>query len=122
MGKQAGKGPQGDLSKVTSKPKGKEKGITIKEPIPQPKQTEPPNDTPQSKHNGKRKVRELDEAPPAIQARTKSIGRVEILLVSATPVPDERLVIHKHPLYGIMIPFNKDTSLPNGSSTTLLNN
>ena len=43
-GKPINKGPtggQGDSSKVTSESKGKEKGISIKEPTPQSKQVVP---------------------------------------------------------------------------------
>ena len=46
----------------------------------------------------------------------------EIFPVSIASVTNERLVIYPHPLFGTMIPFNKDTALPSNTSAMLLNN
>ena len=47
---------------------------------------------------------------------------MEILLVSSAPILNKKLVIHKNSLYGTMVHFNKDVSLPSGSSAMMLNN
>ena len=38
------------------------------------------------------------------------------------PKTDERMVIHPQPLFGTMIPFNKDACIPSSSTATLLSN
>ena len=122
--KQAYKGPiggQGHSSKVTSKGKEEQKGITIKEPALQSKQTVASQDVLQSKRDRKMKVGESGEAPLATWARTKSARGSEIFPVSTAPITDEKLVIHKHLLYRTMVPFNKDASLLSNSSAMLLN-
>ena len=47
---------------------------------------------------------------------------MKVLPVSVVPVPDDRLVIHRNPLYRIMIPFDKNASLLSQSSAIMLNN
>ena len=37
-------------------------------------------------------------------------------------VPDTRLVVHPHPLFGPHIPYKKDTLYPSTDTATLLNN
>ena len=62
------------------------------------------------------------ETSLATRQRTKSTSKSIILSVSTTPTIDERLVIHPHSLFEIMIPFNNDAPLPSTISATLLNN
>ena len=47
---------------------------------------------------------------------------VAMLPVSIAEVTDERLVIHPYPLFGPMIPFNKDAPFLSKTSASLLNN
>ena len=76
----------------------------------------------QSKKDGKRKVGESIETPPATRQRTDSGGAVVKVLVSVSEVSDPRLVIHTHSLFGSMIPFKKDAPFSSSSSASLLNN
>ena len=120
-GKKMAKGPSG-VQGHSFKGKEKEKGIIIKEGASQTKQTTISKDTPQSKQDGKRKVGELIEAFSATRQRTGSEGAVEMFPVFAVEITNERLMIHPHPLFGPMIPFNKDAHLPSKTSASLLNN
>ena len=45
-----------------------------------------------------------------------------MLLVSTAETSDERLVIHPHPLFRPMIPFNKDAPFSSKTSDSLLSN
>ena len=69
-----------------------------------------------------RDIEESGKAPPTTRERMESAKGMEILSVSAASIPDDKLVIHKNPLYKTMNSFNKDVSLPRWSSTTMLNN
>ena len=67
-------------------------------------------------------MRESVEAPLATRQLIESTEGSDILSVSIAPTTDERLVIYPHPLFEIMIPFNKDDALPSNTSATFLNN
>ena len=125
MGKGIDKGSaggQGHSSKDTGKGKEKEKGIIIKEPVLQSKQATASKGAPQSKKDGKRKVRKSAEALPIARPRIESTEGATILPVSIVPATDEILVIHPHPLFETMIPFNKDAHVPSKTSASLLSN
>ena len=102
-----------DSFKVASS-KGKEKRITIKEPTPQPSilvQLDKFKNTAQSKRDWKRKVGESEKAHTPTQLRTMLVVETPTLPVSTTSIADLGLVIHKHLLFGMMIPFNLITPL-----------
>ena len=80
--------------------KGKKKGITINEGAPQVAKTVPFDNAPQSKKDGKKRVGEQAEAPPATRQCTGPGGTVAMVLVSVSEVTDSTLVIHPHPLFG----------------------
>ena len=77
---------------------------------------------PQSKKDGKKKVREQTEAPSATRQRTNPGGTAAMIPVSVSEVTSEKLVIHQHPLFGEMISFKKDAPLPRQGTASLLNN
>ena len=106
----------------SSTSKGREKGITIKEGAPQTKQTSIVEKVSQSKKDGKRKVGEPIETPPTTRQRTDSGGAVAMVLVSVSEISNTRLMIHTHPLFGLMIPFKKYTPFSSSSSASLLKN
>ena len=60
--------------------------------------------------------------PPATRQRTDSGGAVAMVSVTMAEVPDTRLVIHPHPLFGPHIPYKKDAPYPSTGTTTFLNN
>ena len=62
------------------------------------------------------------EAPSATRQRTGSEGAVAMLLISTSEITNERLVIHPHPLFGTMIPFNKDAHFLSKTNASLLSN
>ena len=110
------------MSKGKGKEKEKEKGITIREGAPQTEQVAVLERALQSKKDGKRKVGESVEPPPATQQRTKLGGAVAMLPVFVAEVSAERLVVHSHPLFGLMVPFNKNAPFPSKNSASLLGN
>ena len=116
-----------DQSRVSApaqseKEKGKEKGITIKEGASQAKQTTAPKAILVSKRDGKRKVGEPTDIPPATRQRTDSSGAVAMVPVTMAEVPDTRLVIHPHPLFRPHVPYKKDAPYPSTGTAILLNN
>ena len=102
--------------------KSKEKGIMINEGAPQVATTVLFDNAPQSKKNGKKKVREQTEAPSATRQRPNPGGTAAMIPVSVSKVISEKLVIHQHPLFGEMILFKKDAPLPRQGIASLLNN
>ena len=56
------------------------------------------------------------------RSHTESVVETLTLSVSTTPALDLGFVIHKHPLFGTIIPFNLNASLLDQSSATMLNN
>ena len=67
-------------------------------------------------------MRESFEVAIATRPRIKSTEGMMALLVSTVPAIDERLVIHPHPLFRIMIPFNKGALVPSKTNASLLSN
>ena len=65
---------------------------------------------------------ESKDALPSTRPHIESTEGIEALSIFVAPVPDDRLVIHRNPLYGMMIPFDKNASLLSQSSATMLNN
>ena len=53
-------------------------------------------------------MRESTKAPSISRQCTESERGLAILSIFAVPTMDERLAIHPHLLFGIMIPFIKD--------------
>ena len=68
------------------------------------------------------KVRESKKAPMPTQSHTELVVETPTILVSTTLTTNLGLVIHKHSLFGTMIPFNLIALLPDQSSATMLNN
>ena len=62
------------------------------------------------------------DIPPATRQRTDSGSAVAIVLVTMEEVPDTRLLIHPHPLFGPHIPYKKEALYPSTGTATLLNN
>ena len=62
------------------------------------------------------------DIPPATRQRTDSGSAVAMVLVTMEEVPDSRLVIHPHPLFGPHVPYKKDAPYPSTGTATLLNN
>ena len=58
----------------------------------------------------------------ATRLRTESIEEIEALPISVALVLDDKLVIHRNHLFGIMVFFDKNASLLSQSSATMLNN
>ena len=102
--------------------KTKEKGITIIEGGSQAARSAPAESAPQSKKDGKKRVGEQTEAPPATRQHTSLSGSVAMIPVTVSEVTGEKLVVHSHPLFGEMIPFKKDAPFPSQGSASLLNN
>ena len=75
-----------------------------------------------SKRDGKRKVGEPTDIPLVTWQRTDSGGAVAMVPVTMAKVPDTRLVIHPHPLFGPHVPYKKDAPYPSTGTATLLNN
>ena len=122
---ESGKKVSKDLSGTqgsSSKGKEKEKGITIKESPSHTKQANVPKDASQSKQDGKRKMGEPVEASPTTRQRMGSKGTIVMLSIFTIEVSDDRLVIHPHPLFGPMIPFNKNAPFPSKIDVSLLSN
>ena len=109
-------------SRQSAAKKSKEKGITISEGGPQATRSTPADNAPQSKKDGKKRVREQTEAPPATRQRTSPSGSVAMVLVTVSEVTGEKLVVHSHPLFGEMVLFKKDTPFPSQGTASLLNN
>ena len=102
--------------------KSKEKGITISEGGPQATRSTPADNAPQSKKDGKKRVGEQTEAPPATRQRTSPSGSVAMVPVTVSEVTGEKLVVHSHPLFGEMISFKKDAPFPSQGTASLFNN
>ena len=100
--------------------KGKEKGITIKEGASQAKQTTAPKAAPLSKRDGKKRMGEPADIPPATRQRTDSGSAVAMVPVTMEEVPNSRLVIHPHPLFGPHVPYKKDAPYPSTGTTHFL--
>ena len=113
--------PSATSGQSTAK-KSKEKGITISEGGPRTTRSVPPDTDPQSKKDGKKRMGEQAEVPPATQQRTSSGGNVAMVPVCVFEITGEKLVVHSHPLFGEMIPFKKDAPFPSQGSASLLNN
>ena len=56
--------------------RGKKKGITISEGVPRATRSVPTDNASKSKKDGKKRVEEQAEAPPAIQQRTSPGGTI----------------------------------------------
>ena len=80
-----------------------------------------PENAPQFKKDGKRKVGEQAEAPPPSWQRTGPGGTVAMVPVFVSEVTDSRLVIYPYPLFGEMVPFKKDAPFSSKGTATLLN-
>ena len=93
----------------------------ISEGAAQATKTVLPENAPQSKKDGKRKVGEQAEAPPPTRQCTGLGGTVAMVPVSVFEVTNSRLVIHPHPLFGDMVPFKKDALFSSQGTATLLN-
>ena len=102
--------------------KTKEKGITIIEGGPQATRSAPAENAPQSKKDGKKRVGEQTEAPPATRQCTSPSDSVAMVPVTVSEVTGEKLMVHSHPLFGEMIPFKKDAPFPSQGTASLLNN
>ena len=66
-------------------------------------------------------VGESRDAPLATWPRTESIEEIDSFPIFVAPVPNDRLIIHRNPLFRTMIPFDKNASLPSQLSATMLN-
>ena len=62
------------------------------------------------------------DIPAATRQRTDSGSAVAMVPVTMEAVPDTKLVIHPHPLFGPHIPYKKDAPYPSTGTATLLNN
>ena len=62
------------------------------------------------------------DIPPATRQRTDSGSAVAMVPVTMEEVPDTRLVIHPHPLFGSHVPYKKEAPYPSTGTATLLNN
>ena len=62
------------------------------------------------------------DIPPTTRQHTDSGSAVAMVPVTMEEVPDSRLVIHLHPLFGPHIPYKKDAPYPSTGTATLLNN
>ena len=62
------------------------------------------------------------DIPPATRQRTDFGSAVAKVPVTMEEVPDSRLVIHPHPLFGPHVPYKKEISYPSTGTATLLNN
>ena len=89
---------------------------------PQATRSTPANNALQSKKDGKKRMGEQTEAPPAIRQRTSLSGTVAMIPVTVTKDTGEKLVVHSHPLFGEMVPFKKDAPFPSQGTASLLNN
>ena len=65
---------------------------------------------------------ELADIPPATRQCTNSGSAVAMVSVTMEEVPDSRLVIHPHPLFGPHVPYKKDAPYPSIGTAILLNN
>ena len=65
---------------------------------------------------------ESSEAHAAIRPHIESAEGTTTLPVSIVLATNERLLIHPHLLFEIMIPFNKDAPVPSKTSVSLLSN
>ena len=65
---------------------------------------------------------ETVDIPPATRQCTHSGSAVAMVPVTMEEVPDTRLVVHPHPLFGPHIPYKKDAPYPSTGTATLLNN
>ena len=62
------------------------------------------------------------DIPPATRQHSDSGSAVAMVLVTMEEVPNTRLVVHPHPLFGPHIPYKKDVPYPSTGTATLLNN